>query len=92
MASFDARLRLVGQSGLPLGVEIDIVGERLVVMTGPRLLADWSLDDIKISALADGLHVEAEGEEIVLNVPEETRFIVELRQVGMWPGDGPDAA
>ncbi len=92
MASFDARLRLVGQSGLPLGVEIDVTGERLVVMTGPQLLADWSLDEIKISALADGLHVEAEGEEIVLNVPDERRFIVELRQVGMWPSDGPDAA
>lgn len=89
MASFDARLRIVGQSGLPLGVEIDITGERLVVMTGHQLLADWPLGQIKISALADGLHVEAEGEEIVLNVPDERRFIVELRQLGMWPDGGP---
>lgn len=92
MASFDARLRLVGQSGLPLGVEIDVSGERLVVMTGPQLLADWPLEEIKISALPDGLHVQAEGEEIVLNVPDERRFIVELRQLGMWPDGGPNAA
>ena len=90
MASFDARLRLVGQSGLPLGVEIDITGERLVVMTGPQLLADWPLHEITISTRADGLHVEAEGEEIVLNVPDERRFMVELRQVGKWPGNGPE--
>lgn len=92
MASFDARLRLVGQSGLPLGVEIDVTGERLLVMTGPQLLADWPLEEIEIAALPDGLHVQAEGEEIVLNVPEERRFIIELRQLGMWPDGGPHAA
>lgn len=92
MTSFDARLRVVGESGLPLGVEIDVTSERLVVLTGYQVLADWPLDEIQISSLADGLHVKAEGEEVVLNVPDEKRFIVELEQTGRWPRGGPNAA
>lgn len=92
MTSFDARLRVVGESALPLGVEIDVTGERLVVLTGRQILADWGLDDIEISALADGLHVKAEGEEVVINVPDERRFIIELEQTGRWRRGGPSVA
>ena len=51
MASFDARLRLLGRPGLPLGVEVDLTGDRLRVSTGENPLANWSLDEVHIRTL-----------------------------------------
>ena len=85
MTSFDARLRLIGQSGLPLGVEVDLTGDRMIVNTTDALVADWALDEIRVSSLPDGFHVKAEGEEIVLNVTERSRFAEEL---GLFGGTG----
>ncbi len=78
MTSFDARLRVVGQSGLPLGVEVDLTGDRMVVSAAGERLADWVWDEIRISASPDGYHIRAEGEEIVLNVTDGSRFAHEL--------------
>lgn len=78
MTSFDARLRLVSEPGFPLGVEIDLTGERMVVTAGGKELADWSMREIQILAESDGFHIEAEGEEIVLNVSDDARFAEEL--------------
>lgn len=78
MTSFDARLRLAGQPGFPLGVEIDLTGDRMVVTAGDRELADWSVREIQVLAKSDGFHIEAEGEEVVLNVSDSTRFADEL--------------
>lgn len=74
MTSFDARLRMSGQTGLPLGVEIDLTGERMVVTAGQSKVANWALRDIKISAHHDGFHIEAEGEEVILKLTDEIRF------------------
>lgn len=84
MTSFDARLRVVGQSGLPLGVEVDLTGDHMIVTTAGEPLAEWVWDDIRISASPDGYHIRAEGEEIVLNVTEGARFASEL---GRWNGN-----
>lgn len=78
MTSFDARLRLLNQPGFPLLVEVDLTGERMVVTTSGRELADWSLDEIEVLSRSDGFHVQAEGEEVVLNVMDGIRFAREL--------------
>lgn len=78
MTSFDARLRLLGQAGFPLGVEVDLTGERMIVTAGREQVADWALDDIRIFSLADGFHIEAEGEEVILNVTDGSRFAAEV--------------
>ena len=78
MTSFDARLRLLNQPGLPLLVEVDLTGERMVVTTSGRELADWSLDEIEVLSRSDGFHIQAEGEEVVLNVMDGIRFAREL--------------
>lgn len=90
MTSFDARLRLIGESGLPLGVEVDITGERMLVSSGKRVVADWPLDEITISLLADGFHIDAEGEEIVLNVSDERRFTIAVENRTRIQGSGPN--
>lgn len=78
MTSFDARLRLTNQPGFPLGVEVDLTGERMVVTSGGKEIADWPLDEIRVISRADGFHIEAEGEEVVLNVSDGSSFAREL--------------
>jgi len=78
MGSFDARLRVIGQTGFPVPVVLDLTDEQLTVTTDSGRLADWNITEIDISTRADGFHVEAEGEEVVLNVSDSARFAVEL--------------
>lgn len=49
MTSFDARLRLPGEAAAPLGVEVDLTGERMAVTVGRNHIANWALSDIKVS-------------------------------------------
>ena len=79
MTSFDARFRLVGQPGLPLGVVVDLTGKQMTVMVDNHELASWSLEDIEISQTSDGFHIDVEGEEVILNVNERVRFATEVR-------------
>ncbi len=78
MTSFDARLRMLGQTGFPLGVEVDLTRERMIVTAGESQVADWSIEEIRISSLPDGFHIEAEGEEVILNVVDDARFAAEV--------------
>ena len=78
MTSFDARLRMIGQTGFPLGVEVDLTGERMTVTAGESRVADWVLAEIMISSLPDGFHIKAEGEEVILNVADKGRFATEV--------------
>lgn len=86
MSSYDARLRLNGDTGLPLGVEVDLTDGRMRVRSGPNELADWEIDQIRVSALQDGFHVRAEGEEVILNVTDEAKFAIELGLRTAYPG------
>ena len=74
MTSFDARLRMAGQTGIPLGVEVDLTGERMTVTSGGAPVADWSLGEIEIRSRPDGFHIYAEGEKIILNVTDRLSF------------------
>lgn len=74
MTEFDGRLRVLGQSGFPLGVEVDLKSDRMIVTTNGHKLADWSLSDIRITPAANGFRIEAEGEEVVLNVTDSVGF------------------
>lgn len=80
MPSFDARLRIVGQLGFPLGVVVDLIGQRMSLLVDGDELANWALDEIQIEQQPDGFHVVAEGEEIVLNVYDRARFASEIRR------------
>ena len=86
MSSFDGRLAVTGETGLPLGVEIDLTEERMVVRSGDSELADWEVGELRINAQPDGFHILAEGEEVVINVTDEGRFAVELGLRSAYPG------
>lgn len=78
MSNFEGRLRVEGDGEPDIGVEIDLTGERMRVAAGEIEIADWSLEEIRVAALADGFHVRAEGEEVVLEVEEDGRFAIDL--------------
>jgi len=74
MSSFDARLRMAGQAGFPLGIEINLTEGRMVVTTDGRELADWALEDIRIAPTPSGFRIDAEGEAVIINVTDHERF------------------
>lgn len=78
MGAYEATLRMRDDAGPPLGVEIDLTDDRLTLRAGSTEVGDWSLDQIRVSALVDGFHVRAEGEEIILDVTEDARFALDL--------------
>ena len=78
MGEFEARLRLHGDAGPPLGVLIDVSDGHLHLNAGGTEVADWPIEDIRVTALEDGFHVRAEGEDVVLEVDDDARFAVEL--------------
>lgn len=78
MTSFDARLRILSEPGMPLGVEIDLTNDRMVITSGGESIGDWPMGQIEVVAHSDGFHLMAEGEEVVLNVTDDARFKREL--------------
>lgn len=78
MSVYEGRLRIEGEQDAGIDVEIDLDGERMKVVAGEVEVADWPLDDVRISALVDGFHIRAQGEAAVLDVHEDGRFAIEL--------------
>lgn len=78
MTSFDGRLKVPGQSRLPMGVVVDVSDERMKLVMGDRLLGDWSLGDVTVAAAADGFHLEMDGESAVLSVADPDLFATQL--------------
>ncbi|HEX9864755.1 MAG TPA: hypothetical protein VGC03_07330 [Acidimicrobiia bacterium] len=78
MSSFNARLRLPGRTKLPLGVEVDIRHERMILTAGDRTVATWPLEEIVITSRSDGFHIKVDGDEVILYVSDSTRFASEL--------------
>lgn len=75
---YEGKLRIEGEQDAGIDVEIDLDGERMKVVAGDVEVADWALDDVRISALVDGFHIRAQGEAAVLDVREDGHFAIEL--------------
>lgn len=80
MTSFDARLRLPGETAAPLGVEVDLTGERMRVTVGRNHIANWALRDISVSPRNGEFHIKANDEEVILDLSDQTRF---AREIGL---------
>jgi hypothetical protein len=78
MSTFTARLRLPGHTRLPLGVEVDILHERMTLTAGDRTVANWPLEELEVASLFDGFHIKVGDEEMILNVADSKRFATEL--------------
>lgn len=78
MSSYTARLQLPGRTRLPLGVTVDISGEKLRLVADDRTIGAWSLSDIEISPRSDGFHLRIDGEEAILTLTDASRFAAEV--------------
>ncbi len=78
MSTYDASLRMVGEDGPGLPVVIDLRDDRLEIRAGEIEIGDWSRDEVRVNADIDGIHLRAEGEEIVLDLAKDAEFAVEI--------------
>jgi hypothetical protein len=78
MTAYDARLKLSGTDDAPISVVVDLTDDRLVMTAGDIEVGDWARDQVRVSALPDGFHVRAEGEEIILDVTDDAHFALDL--------------
>jgi hypothetical protein len=73
MGQFIASLRLPGDTHA-LSATIHLHEGRLQVASGDHVIGDWPLDAIDISRIPDGIRVAAEGEVLLLDIPDRAAF------------------
>jgi hypothetical protein len=78
MSVYDAQLRVGGSNDAPISVVIDLSDDRLSMRAGETEVGDWNRGDVRITALPDGFHLRAEGDEVILDVRDDARFALEL--------------
>jgi hypothetical protein len=78
MVDFAGVLRTSTERDSAIEVVIDLTDERLRLRSGDAGLADWSLNDIQVTAQGDGFHIRAEGEEVILDLRQDAEFAVAL--------------
>lgn len=78
MVDFAGVLRTRNERDTAIRVVIDLTDERIRLRSGDTEIADWSLNDIRVNAHADGFHIAAEGEEIILELSQDAEFAVAL--------------
>jgi hypothetical protein len=91
VVSFNARLRLPG-SRLPIGVEVDILHERMTVTAGERVVAQWPLEQLDVTMRSDGFHIRVDGEELTLAVTEASQFATAIGVAESGNGANPPPA
>lgn len=73
MGQFSASLKVPGDtSSLPATVDID--DGRLRVASGDHEIGNWALVDIDLTPGVEGVHVSAEGEELILQFSDSAAF------------------
>lgn len=78
MSTYDASLRMAGEAGPGLPVVIDLRDDRLEIRAGDIKIGDWSRSEVRINADTDGIHVRAEGEEVILDLAKDAEFAIEI--------------
>ncbi len=78
MSAYEAVLRIEGENEPGVHVEVDLSDDRISMMAGEFQVAEWSREEIRVSAQTDGFHIRAEGEEIILDVTDDAHFALDL--------------
>ncbi|HEU5112947.1 MAG TPA: hypothetical protein VFU96_06475 [Acidimicrobiia bacterium] len=73
MGQFQGSLRLPGDSR-PLPATVQLSEGRLQVASGEHVIGDWPVDAIDISHVPEGIKVKAEGEVLLLELPDRDAF------------------
>lgn len=78
MSTYEASLRMLGESGPGLPVVVDLRDDRLEIRSGDVEIGDWSRDEVRVNADIDGIHLRAEGEEVILDLAKDAEFALEI--------------
>lgn len=87
MEVFEGTVRLAGDT-VSLPAKLLVAGDRLKVSAYQHEIGDWKLTDITASLLADECHIKADGEELIVSVPEPIRLAEAIGPRWTNPGDG----
>lgn len=74
VSAYDARLRVPGQTRLPLNVVVDVSDGQLVFTRDDQELGKWPLDKVEVDLRSDGFHLNLGQEQIVLSVTDADGF------------------
>ena len=79
MTSFSASLRTIGdRKGLPATVHLD--DDRLRINAGDHALGEWPLSEIHLEPIATGYRLDAEVEQILIELEDTEAFEMELHK------------
>jgi hypothetical protein len=73
MGQFQGSLRLPGDSR-PLPATVQLGDGRLQISSGGHAIGDWSISNIDIAQVPEGIRVKAEGEVLLLDIPDREAF------------------
>ena len=73
MGQFQGSLRLPGDSR-PLPATVQLLDGRLQISSGDHAIGDWSIDTVDIAQVPEGIRVKAEGEVLLLDIPDREAF------------------
>lgn len=77
MGSFSASLKTIGDTrGLPATVKLE--DGRLSIEAGDAEIGDWSLLDIGLEPTSKGYRLAAEGDQLIIEMPDTEQFAQEL--------------
>lgn len=74
----DGNVRMRGDNGPGVRVEVIVGNHRLRLMAGEEVVGDWSVADVGIHPLREGFDVKAAGEEFVLRTSDDMAFAEEI--------------
>jgi len=78
MREFAATLKLPGERGPGLSVSVFLDDDTIAIRTGSVDLGTWPRTQVLLRAEDDGVHLRAEGEEVILHTDDDALFAVEL--------------
>ena len=79
MGTFNASLRTFGEhKGLPATVQVD--SGRLSIALGDQPLGDWALDEIHLEPIESGYRLDAEGDQVLLDLANTDAFEAVLNE------------
>ena len=87
MEVFKGTVRLAGDADALSAVML-VAENRLKVTSQLHEIGDWDLTEISSRVRADGCHITAEGEELIVSVAEPFRFAEAIGPRLSNPGDG----
>lgn len=87
MGSFAASLKSIGDTkGLPATVSVS--DGRLSIAAGKHSIGDWALSDIRLEPIPVGFRMTAEGDQLVIELPDADGFSREISRRARritWP-------